>query len=74
MKRRYFIPVDREANGKLHALQFDLSSLTPKQAEVYRLYYGEGKTMREIGKEMGISAMAVSHRISAIKKKAYKLK
>ena len=70
MKRRYFISVDRETKGRLHSLQFDLSSLTPKQAEVYRMYYEDGMTMRRIGKEKSIHFTTVQEIITAIKKKA----
>ena len=39
------------------------SELTPRQAELLQLYFGEGKTIRQIAREQGVAPSTVSRTI-----------
>lgn len=50
-----------------------IQKLDPKDSIIVKKYYFEDKTMVEIGKELGITAMAVSKRLKKIPDKIKKL-
>lgn len=58
--------VDSDERERLHLA---IGQLESKDSLIVRQYYFENKTMQEIGKEMGISAMAVSKRLKKIPEK-----
>lgn len=58
--------VDSEERERLHRA---INQLEYRDALIVRRYYFENKTMEEIGREMGISAMAVSKRVKKIPEK-----
>ncbi len=58
----------RYRRGKLHpeeltACRDATSELTPRQQQLLTLYYGEGKSMPEIGDALGIDKSTVSRTI-----------
>lgn len=58
--------VDSEERERLHRA---INQLEYRDALIVRRYYFENKTMEEIGREIGISAMAVSKRVKKIPEK-----
>lgn len=58
--------VDSEERERLHRA---IIQLEYRDALIVRRYYFENRTMEEIGREMGISAMAVSKRLKKIPEK-----
>jgi len=61
--------VDSDERERLHQA---ISKLEQRDALIVRKYYFENKTMEAIGKEMGISAMAISKRLKKIPDKIKK--
>lgn len=62
--------VDLDERERLHQA---ISKLEYRDSLIVCKYYFENRTMEEIGKEMGISAMAVSKRLKKIPNKIKKL-
>lgn len=58
--------VDSDERERLHQA---VGQLEERDALIVRRYYFENKTMEEIGREIGISAMAVSKRLKKIPEK-----
>lgn len=46
--------------------------LTGKQRETVRLYYLEGKKLREISQELGVSASTLSRRLACARRRLYR--
>lgn len=61
--------VDSDERERLH---YAISQLEYRDAQIVRQYYFENRTMEDIGKKMGISAMAVSKRLKKIPDKIKK--
>lgn len=61
--------VDSDERGRLHQA---ISKLEHRDSLIVRKYYFENKTMEAIGKEMGLSAMAISKRLKKIPDKIKK--
>ena len=64
------IIVHSDEKERLHRA---IQKLDRKDSIIVKKYYFEDKTMEEIGKELGISAMAVSKRLKKIPDKIKKL-
>lgn len=58
--------VDSDERERLHEA---IGMLEDRDRLIVRLYYFENRTMEEIGREIGISAMAVSKRLKKIPEK-----
>lgn len=58
--------MDTDERERLHQA---IGQLEKRDSLIVRQYYFENKTMQEIGKELGISAMAVSKRLKKIPEK-----
>ncbi|MGM9661513.1 MAG: sigma-70 family RNA polymerase sigma factor [Oscillospiraceae bacterium] len=43
--------------------------LTPRQAEMLRMHFDEGKSMRQIARELGVAASTVSRTIARAEKR-----
>ena len=61
--------VDSDERERLHHA---ISQLEYRDAQIVRQYYFENRTMEDIGKKMGISAMAVSKRLKKVPDKIKK--
>lgn len=61
--------IDLDERERLHQA---IRKLEYRDSQIVSLYYFENKTMEEIGKEMGISAVAVSKRLKKIPEKIKK--
>lgn len=48
------------------------SCLTPDQRETVERYYFEGKTLRALSREMGVSPSALSRRLSEARRRLYR--
>ena len=58
--------VESDERGRLHQA---IGLLEDRDRRIVRRYYFENRTMEEIGREIGISAMAVSKRLKKIPEK-----
>ena len=65
--------IKKETKGEIRwALSKTRADMTEKQAEVFRLYYDEDMTLKEIAKTLGISSPAVLYRLEGVSKKLHK--
>ncbi len=68
--------IDYEDKGSYSDFSFDdcedenlqavIEQLTPRQQEILRLFYIEGRTQKEIAKKYGVSKSAISHAMERI--------
>ncbi|MBR0185287.1 MAG: sigma-70 family RNA polymerase sigma factor [Synergistaceae bacterium] len=65
--------IKKETKAEIRwALSKTRTDMTEKQAEVFRLYYDEDMTLKEIAKTLGISSPAVLYRLEGVSKKLHK--